>query len=87
MKDNDELAAAKARLIALAAAFDPLQPVRAHPLASVAIAGASGVIVGGNPEWISQAAKLATVVAGLVEKLEQKIEEHRPAPPTPETAS
>jgi hypothetical protein len=46
MNINPEIASAKANLVKAASEIDLLEPLRKHPLMTVAIAGAGGVLMG-----------------------------------------
>jgi hypothetical protein len=66
MKKPDEVAEAKAKLLKLAGDFDPLEAVRQHPLAAVAIAAASGAAVGSDPKCVANVTQLVRIAIEMI---------------------
>jgi hypothetical protein len=69
MKQDDEIAAAKAKLLKVAGDFDPLNLVRAHPLAAVAVAAATGAAMGSDPECVANTTKLMRLVLEMIQPI------------------
>jgi hypothetical protein len=91
MANDDGVAAAKARLIQVAGQIDPLEPLRKHPLLTVAVAGAGGAAMGASAEHLAGAAVLARSVTAMLRVAIDAIERKSHPPertepcPTPNT--
>jgi hypothetical protein len=87
MKNDNGVAAAKARLIEVAGQIDPLAPVRRHPYLTAAIAGAAIALLSLSTEKLKHSASLTKWLVVLYHDAIAAIERFKtPAPATEASA-
>jgi hypothetical protein len=90
MKNDDGVAAAKARLIEVAGRIDPLAPVRRHPYLTAVIAGAAIALLSLSTEKLKHSTSLMKWLVVLYHDAIAAIERFKTAAPaeagsTPQT--